>query len=159
MVLSSLSRSPMITAELSMRHGTSGMLICAGPDHSCALICGHARIAATMIKSSRAALCSLKFHTCRRRTPLPCLCAHLAPYTTIVMGANAIRHLPDKAKANHLNPGLMTHTGLTNGRYASQRMGLVATSPTIHKQWRSLLRRVTNHRQRRWSIYRNGYVF
>jgi len=86
-----------------------------------------------MIKSPRAALCSFKFHTCRRRTPLPYLCAHLTPYTTIVMGANAIHHLPDMARANHLNPGLMTHMGLIHGRYASQRMGLVATSPIIHK--------------------------
>jgi len=46
---------------------------------------------------------------------------------------HAIHHLPDKAKANHLNLGLMTHVGLTHGRYASQRMGLVATSPAIHK--------------------------
>jgi len=46
---------------------------------------------------------------------------------------SATHHLPDKARANHLNPGLMTHAGLIHGRYASQHMGLVATSPTIHK--------------------------
>jgi len=46
----------------------------------------------------------------------------------------AMHRLPDKARANHLNPGLMTHTGFIHGRYASQRMGLVATSPILHKQ-------------------------
>jgi len=161
MVLSSSSRSPMTTTELSMRHGTSGMLIRAGPDHSCVTICSHARIAATVIKSSRAALCSFKFHTCRRCTPSPHWCAHLAPYATIVMGANAMHHLPDKARANHLNPGLVTLTsaGLIHGRDASQRMGPVAASPVIHKWWRTLLRRVTNQRQRRWPTCRNGCVF
>ena len=133
MVLSSLSRSPMTTAELSVTHETHGMLIRAGPDHSCVTICGHTRIAAAAIESSGAALCSLEFHTCRRRTPLPCLCAHLTPCATIVMGANATHHLPDEARANHLNPGLVTHT-LIHGRHASQRVGLVAASPVIHKQ-------------------------
>jgi len=32
-------------------------------------------------------------------------------------------------------------------RHASQRMGLVAASSVIHKQWRTLLRRAKNHRQ------------
>jgi len=71
----------------------------------------------------------------------------------------AMHHFPDEARANHLNPGLMTHAGLIHGRHASQCVGLVATSPTIHKQWRSLLRGEANHRQRRWSVCRNGCVF
>jgi len=44
-----------------------------------------------------------------------------------------MHHLPDTARANHLNPGLMTHMGLIHGRHASQCKGLVATSPIIHK--------------------------
>jgi len=73
--------------------------------------------------------------------------------------ANAMHHLPDKARANHLNTGLMTHTGFIHRRCASQRVGLVAANPTFHKQQRSLLRGVANHSQRRWSMYHNGYVF
>jgi len=44
---------------------------------------------------------------------------------------NATHHWPDKARANHLNPGLATHSGLIHGRHASQRMELVATIPVI----------------------------
>jgi len=51
MVLSSSSRSPMITAELSMRHGTSGILIRAGPDHSCVTICRYARLHLLWLKA------------------------------------------------------------------------------------------------------------
>jgi len=40
----------------------------------------------------------------------------------------------------------LIHLGLIHGRHASQHMGLVATSPITHTQWRTLLRRVTNHR-------------
>jgi len=41
----------------------------------------------------------------------------------------------------------LIHSWLIHGRCTSQCMGLVATSPAIHKWWRSLLRRVANHRQ------------
>jgi len=74
-------------------------------------------------------------------------------------GSSAIHHLPDKARANHLNSGLVTHAGLIHGRHASQRMGLVAASPIFHKWQRTLLKRATNQRQRRWPMCRNGYVF
>jgi len=50
------------------------------------------------------------------------------------MGANAMHHLPNEARADHLNPGLVTHAGLIHGRCASQRVGPVAASPVIHKQ-------------------------
>jgi len=40
------------------------MSICTGPDHSCVAIRSHSRIAAAMIKSSRAAICFFEFHTC-----------------------------------------------------------------------------------------------
>ena len=57
-------------------------------------------------------------------------------YQSILIGNEmtwsfAMHHLPDKARANHLNPGLVTHAGLIHGRHASQCMGLVATSPVI----------------------------
>ena len=42
--LSSTSRSPMTTAERSLRPGTSGMLNRAWPDHPCAIIRGIARL-------------------------------------------------------------------------------------------------------------------
>jgi len=54
--------------------------------------------------------------------------------TVIWLDIIAMHHLPDKARANHLNPGLVTLAGLIHGRDASQRMGLVATSPIIPKQ-------------------------
>jgi len=53
----------------------------------------------------------------------------------------------------------LIHPGFIHRRHASQPMGLVATSLIIHKQWRTFLRRATNHRQRRWSMCHNGYVF
>jgi len=115
-VLSSSSRSPMIIAELSTRHGTSGISIRAGPDHSYVVIGSRAKIAATIIISSRAAISSLSSTPAVRCTPLPHLHAHLTPYATIVMGANAMHHLPNKVRASHLNLGFFSATGLVDFR-------------------------------------------
>ena len=46
----------------------------------------------------------------------------------------AMHHLPDKAMADHLNLGLVTHTGLIHGRCTSQRVTPVVASPIFHKQ-------------------------
>jgi len=51
--------------------------------------------------------------------------------STIVMGENAMPQI--RYKIEHPQVGLI-HLGLIHGRYASQRMGLVATSPITHKQ-------------------------
>jgi len=103
------ARSPMTTVELSARHGTSGMSIRAGPDHSCVAIRSCAKIVAAMIESSGAAVCSSTSTPAARRTPLPHLCAHLTHHATIAMGANAMHHLPDEVRANRPNPGFATH--------------------------------------------------
>ena len=80
----------------------------------------------------------------------PCCCQDSRKLTpNLVPGA--MHRLPDEARANHLNPGLVTHTGFIHGRCASQRMGPVAAGPVLHKQQRRLLRGVTNHHQRCWS--------
>jgi len=49
-------------------------------------------------------------------------------------------------KIEYAHVGLI-HPGLIHGRHASQRMGLVATSPVLHTQWRALPRRAMNHHQ------------
>jgi len=56
-----------------------------------------------------------------------------------------------RSTTEHPHTGLI-HLGLIHGRHASQRMGLVATSLVTHTQSRTLLRRATNHRQRRWPV-------
>jgi len=93
------------------------------------------RFAATMIKSSRAAICSLSSTPAARRTPLPHLCAHLTPCTTIVIGANAMHHLPDKDSDNNLNPGFVTHAceSLLE-RTLLSATGPVDISPIVHEQ-------------------------
>ena len=58
----------------------------------------------------------------------------------------------------HPHAGLI-HLGFIHRRCASQRMGPVVTSPNTRKQRRTSLKRMTNHRQRCWSVCCNGYVF
>jgi len=58
MALSSSQRSP-ITAELSLRPGSSGILNCAWPDHPCLAVTWLYKIITTRLKSSRAAI---RFH-------------------------------------------------------------------------------------------------
>jgi len=52
MALSSLLRSPNIIVELSTRHGTSGMCMHAGPDHSC--VVGHVTLQQATTKAPEA---------------------------------------------------------------------------------------------------------
>jgi len=100
-----------------------------------------------MIKGSRAATSSLSSTPAVRRTPLPHLCAHLTPYTTLVMGANAMHHLPNKARANHLNPGFVTRVreSLTLQCYRTSRLSsydaLVAKTEACSGEQRTIVSR------------------
>jgi len=128
--LSSSSRLPTM-AERSLRPGTSRMLNCAWPDHPCVAIPWHRKTATTSFKSSRAAT-SLMFQAFYMHCS-----THLL---TVVMG--------EKDRVSSYR----THSSETHhGRYASQRKGLVAASPNTHKERRTSLKRITNHRQGRWS--------
>jgi len=56
------------------------------------------------------------------------------------------------------------HAGLTGSwlihkRHASQHVGLVATSPTLHKQWRRSLRTASKTKQEQAPAQNNGYTF
>jgi len=99
-----------------------------------------------MIKSSGVPICSLSSTPAVRLTPLPHLHAHLTPCAMIVTGANATHHLPDEVRANHRNPGFVTHVceSLLEQTHL-MATGLPDNSPVVHQWQRRLLRRATKH--------------
>ena len=112
MGLSSSPRQPL-TAEQSSRHGTSGILIHAWPDHPCKTmaLCEQRH---SLLKSSR-----VDAQTHVPSVPrLPQLC--FPNLTAIVMGANAV----------HSFPALVTHA----------RMGLSPDTRSFHNSQSRLAR-------------------
>jgi len=125
------------------------MSIRTGPDHSSVAIHSRAKVVAAMIKSSGVPICSLSSTPAVRLTPLPHLHAHLTPCAMIVTGANATHHLPDEVRANHRNPGFVTHVceSLLEQTHL-MATGLLDNSPVVRQRQRRLLRRARKHHHR-----------